>query len=82
MLEMLRLFLPGSHYLTYLALQYWGQLALTKIVGVIGKPLRTNRATSQKDIFEFARVLVEVSINQDFPNEIMFYNEKGKMISQ
>lgn len=63
-------------------LQYWGLSALNNIVGVIGKPIRTNRATAQKDILEFAGVLVEVSIDQEFPNEIIFCNEKGKMISQ
>lgn len=57
-------------------------LPLHKSVGMIGKPLRTYRATARKDILEFARVLVEMSMDQDFPNEIMFCNENGKMISQ
>ncbi|XP_048502915.1 uncharacterized protein LOC125498703 [Beta vulgaris subsp. vulgaris] len=38
-----------------LPLQYWGQVALNKIVGVIGKPIRTDRATTQKDLLDYAR---------------------------
>ncbi|XP_057248240.1 uncharacterized protein LOC130590220 [Beta vulgaris subsp. vulgaris] len=65
-----------------LNLKYWGPRALNKIVGVIGKPIRTDRATAQKDSIEFARVLVEVRIDQDFPNEIRFENENGVEIVQ
>lgn len=50
---------------------------MNKIVGAIGKPIRTEIATTQKDSIEFARVLVEVRIDQEFPNEICFENENG-----
>lgn len=33
-----------------LPLKYWGQGALSKISGIIGKSIRTDRATAQKDM--------------------------------
>lgn len=44
--------------------------------------IRTNKATAQKDILTYARILVEVSIDQDFPTEIVYVNEKGMLQSQ
>lgn len=56
-----------------LPLQYWGQVALYKIARLVGTPIRTARATAQKDILEFARILVEVSVDKVFQNEIVFF---------
>lgn len=49
--------LPGLH------LKYWGTNALNKIDGLVGNPIRTDRATAQKDNIEFASVLVEVKLD-------------------
>lgn len=65
-----------------LPLKYWGKGTLNKIVSLIGKPIRTERETAQKDIIEYARVLVEVSIEKKFPREISFMNENGVLIKQ
>lgn len=48
----------------------------------IGKPIRSDRATAQKDILKYARVLVEVKVDQIFPEEISFENETGLTMSQ
>ncbi|XP_048492374.1 uncharacterized protein LOC125493253 [Beta vulgaris subsp. vulgaris] len=68
--------LPG------LPLKYWGQSTLHKLASKVGKAIRTDRATAQKDILEYARILVEVNIGQEFPKEIVFENEKGVLMTQ
>lgn len=55
---------------------------MNKLAELIGKPIRSDRATAQKEMLAYARVLVEVSINQTFPNEISFVNEKGARVHQ
>lgn len=74
--------LPTWIKLPYFPLPYWGQCALNKIIGAIRKPIRTDWVTTQKDILdEYARLLVKVSLDQEFPNEVVFCNEKGKLQS-
>lgn len=65
-----------------LAFEVFGERHTEQDCGLIGKPLRTDRATAQKDIIEYAPVLVEVSIDQNFLEEISFVNEKGVLIKQ
>ena len=65
-----------------LPLKYWGQSVLNKITGIIGKLIRTDRATAQKDMLEYAIVLVEVKLDQGFPEKVAFMNEKGDMQEQ
>ncbi|XP_062102985.1 uncharacterized protein LOC133813976 [Humulus lupulus] len=63
-----------------LDLKYWGARSLFKIVGQIGKPIREDSATKNRDRLQFARVMVEVSESQAFPSSISFVNEKSEMI--
>ncbi|XP_019266749.1 PREDICTED: uncharacterized protein LOC109244159 [Nicotiana attenuata] len=65
-----------------LDIKYLGNNALTKISGLVGKPLKADRATTNKERLAFARVLVEVSINQQYPKQVMFENEVGKIVKQ
>ncbi|XP_019254992.1 PREDICTED: uncharacterized protein LOC109233561 [Nicotiana attenuata] len=65
-----------------LDIKYWGQAALTKLAGLVGKPLKADRATTQKERLTFARVLVEVKPHQSYPNTIMFEDEKGRIVEQ
>lgn len=48
----------------------------------IGKPIRSDRATAQKDILEYDKVLVEVKVDQVFPDAISFENENGILMNQ
>lgn len=45
-------------------------------------PLRTDRATTQKDMLAYARLLVVVKLDQVFPEVISFKDEKGHMQTQ
>lgn len=65
-----------------LDIKYWGQNALTKIAGMVGNPLKADRATTQKQRLQFARILVEVEPDQMYPDMVMFENECGAIIEQ
>ncbi|XP_062118721.1 uncharacterized protein LOC133832388 [Humulus lupulus] len=62
-----------------LDLKYWGR-SLYKIVRQIGKPIREDTATKNRDRLQFARVMVEVNVSQAFPSTISFVNEKTEVI--
>lgn len=51
-------------------------------MGVIGRYIRMDQVTKEKADLRFARVLVEVKINQTFPECIHFKNEHGCVITQ
>ncbi|KAL2930105.1 hypothetical protein RDABS01_035515 [Bienertia sinuspersici] len=57
--------------------KYWGIRALVKIVKPIGKLIRLDATTTRRDKLQYARVMVEVLIDQSFPDCVTFMNEKG-----
>ncbi|KAL2893861.1 hypothetical protein RDABS01_009770 [Bienertia sinuspersici] len=57
--------------------KYWGIRALEKIVKPIGKLIRLDATTTKRDKLQYARVMVEVLIDQSFPDCVTFTNEKG-----
>ena len=61
--------------------KYWGEKALFKIVGQIGNPVKRDSATINRDKLHYARVMVEVPMNQKLPESVSFVNEHG-MITQ
>lgn len=68
--------LPG------LALKYWGEKSLFKIAGLVGPVAQMDKATKSKDRLQFARVLVEVKLQQILPDVIFFCNEHGCVVEQ
>ncbi|XP_062114462.1 uncharacterized protein LOC133825549 [Humulus lupulus] len=64
--------------LANLELKYWGEKTLFKIVSQIGKPLKVDPITKQKEKLNFARVMIEVTISQSFPSVISFINEHNR----
>lgn len=56
-------------------------MSLDKIASLIGEPIKSDRATTQKDLLEYACVLIEVNIDQTFPDEVMFTNKKGLRVT-
>ena len=68
--------LPG------LDVKYWGEKRLFKIVGQVGKAIRVDQATKNRDKLMFAKVLVEANIGQLCPKQIQFVNEKGHIVDQ
>ena len=68
--------LPGLDF------KYWRARGLSKIGSVVGKPLMVDRNTEKKVGLNFARLLAEVKIGAQLPEEIYFRNEKGVVIDQ
>uniref|UniRef100_A0A803QGH3 DUF4283 domain-containing protein n=1 Tax=Cannabis sativa TaxID=3483 RepID=A0A803QGH3_CANSA len=64
-----------------LELKYWGEKSLFKIIGQIGESIMVNAVTKEQDKLSYPRVLIEVSIHQEFPHTIYFENEHGMNVS-
>ena len=65
-----------------LDIKYWGPHSLSKIGSMLGIPLKTDRFTKDKMMLRYARLLVEMSLDGQFPEFIEFPNEKGVLIRQ
>lgn len=55
--------------------KFWVQSSLTKIAAIIGKPIKPDRATTEKEMLNFARVLIEALVKQDFLDTIEFLDQ-------
>lgn len=62
-----------------LAFKYWGESCLGKIVGSIGKLMKINLATRNRDKLQYARVMVEIKMDQEFPGIISFVYEQDNI---
>uniref|UniRef100_A0A803PRM4 DUF4283 domain-containing protein n=1 Tax=Cannabis sativa TaxID=3483 RepID=A0A803PRM4_CANSA len=60
-----------------LELNYWGEKSLFKIVGQLGTPLQVDAMTKERNKLSYPRVLIEVAIQQEFPDRILFEDEHG-----
>ncbi|VFQ86461.1 unnamed protein product [Cuscuta campestris] len=65
-----------------LDMKYWGLSALSKIGSSIGQPIRRDGATAARNRWSYARIQIEVQVNQSFPDQIHFINEEGRIITQ
>ncbi|XP_056688039.1 uncharacterized protein [Spinacia oleracea] len=69
--------LPIWIQLPRLEVKYWGDKSLAKIVSHFGTMIKVDQDTLNRDKLMFAKVLVEVDIDQKFPNVIQFLNKNG-----
>ncbi|XP_074283720.1 uncharacterized protein LOC141608257 [Silene latifolia] len=60
-----------------LEVKFWGPGSLRKISEEVGRFIRYDDATTNRRFFGFARVLIEVTIGQEFPKDIIFQDELG-----
>ncbi|XP_030478184.1 uncharacterized protein LOC115695244 [Cannabis sativa] len=60
-----------------LELKYWGQGTLSKIVSQVGKMVMLDLVTRERERLSYARVMVEVMMDQNFPDFLEFENEFG-----
>lgn len=60
-----------------LNLRHWEEKSLHKITSRLGDPIKWDEATRNRDKLQYARILVEVKIDQKFPEFIQFWNENG-----
>lgn len=61
--------------LVNLDLKYWGERALFKIIGQIGKPLQVDSFTRDRSRLAYPRIMVEVALDQNLVEEIRFMDE-------
>ena len=66
---------------TKLVIHYRGERCLTLIARMLGSVVRTDNATKNKDRMQFARVLVELSIDGEFYDTISFTNEDDELMT-
>ncbi|XP_062114014.1 uncharacterized protein LOC133825029 [Humulus lupulus] len=64
-------------HLDDLDLKYWGEKSLFKIIGQVGTPIMVDDVTKLRDKLSFPRVLIEVSLKQEFSDLIYFEDEYG-----
>lgn len=60
-----------------LPMEFWTTTCLSFIASGVGKPLCANSTTEEQRRLGFARVLVEVNTDSDFPKEIEITNYDG-----
>ncbi|XP_074304181.1 uncharacterized protein LOC141638900 [Silene latifolia] len=60
-----------------LDIKFWGLESLKKLSGVVGTYVKCDEATTHRNFLGYARVLIEVDVDQYFPNEIYFLDENG-----
>ncbi|KAL9246119.1 hypothetical protein vseg_019694 [Gypsophila vaccaria] len=63
----------------HLPLKFWGK-SLPKIAGLVGKYVKSDTATEKKTKLGYARVMVEVEVDKQFPDQIAFKDELGHVV--
>ncbi|KAL9227831.1 hypothetical protein vseg_003477 [Gypsophila vaccaria] len=61
-----------------LPLKFWGK-SLPKITGLIGNYIKSDSATEQQTKLGYARVMVEVVVDKNFPEMVTFKDENGEI---
>ena len=56
--------------------------SLSKIGSILGHSLKTDKYTKEKAMLKYARLMVEMSLDGQFPEHVEFANEKGILIRQ
>ena len=74
--------LPIWIQLPKLDIKYWGLQSLSNFGSMLGIPLKTNKYTKEKLMLNYARLLVEMPVEGNFPNFIECANEKNVVIRQ
>jgi len=58
-------------------LKYWGLTSLSKLASLLGIPIMAKKNTMEKNMVNYARVMVEMPILKKIPSYIHFEDEKG-----
>ncbi|KAL2899445.1 hypothetical protein RDABS01_024527 [Bienertia sinuspersici] len=65
-----------------LELKYWGSNCLHKLGDSIGTTLKVDHITLNKERLNYARILIEVGLEEELPDHICFVNQKGISMQQ
>ena len=74
--------LPVWIQLPELDIKYWGMHSLSKIGSILGITLKIDKYVKDKSMLRYARLLVEMQLEGQFPEYIEFTNEKNVLIRQ
>ncbi|XP_074305014.1 uncharacterized protein LOC141639943 [Silene latifolia] len=64
-----------------LDLKFWGDKCLEKLSSLIGKFVHVDDLTVDRTLLGFARIMVEVEVDQKFPDKITFVDEMGQNVT-
>ncbi|XP_074265752.1 uncharacterized protein LOC141588196 [Silene latifolia] len=70
---------PAWVRLHNLPLKFWGK-SLPKISSLVGKYVKNDQATEERTRLGFARVMVEMMVDQKLPEKVSFRDENGKIV--
>ncbi|KAJ8430000.1 hypothetical protein Cgig2_033925 [Carnegiea gigantea] len=65
-----------------LDIRYWGNDSFSKLGGIIGIPIKTDKYTKNKEYLHYARMLIEVPMEGPFPDTIDFINDYRVLVKQ
>ncbi|XP_074305957.1 uncharacterized protein LOC141641186 [Silene latifolia] len=63
-----------------LDLKFWGVKCLEKLASLVGKFVRVDDLTLEKNLLGYAKIMVEVEVDQYFPDKIKFDDENGQEV--
>lgn len=63
-----------------LNIRYWSENVLRQIAGYLGVVLKIDNATITKTRLMYARVLIDMTISDGFPEELFFSNEHDELV--
>ncbi|XP_074297639.1 uncharacterized protein LOC141628386 [Silene latifolia] len=70
---------PVCVRLSGIPLKFWGK-CLPRIAGLVGKYVKMDGATADKIRLSYARVMVELQMNQKLPEKVHFLDKTGQMV--
>lgn len=51
-----------------------------KLVRIIGKPIKTDKAAAMKELLSYAHILIEIDIDQELPETLCFENDRVVLV--
>jgi len=63
-----------------LDIKYWGLVSLSKLGGILGIPIKTDKYTMDKTRLNYASLLIDIPVNVEFPNFIDFVNDQEVVV--
>ncbi|KAL2901747.1 Telomere-binding protein cav [Bienertia sinuspersici] len=54
--------------------KYWDTICLKEIVKLVGTLIKVDNTTAQREKLHYARCMVEVEVDQQFPKAVHFYD--------
>jgi len=72
--------LPIWIQLLDLDVKFWGSESLSKIGSILGIPLKTDKDRGDKSMIKYARLLIKISLDGQFPDYLEFFNEHETLV--